>query len=198
MSDAEAAYRALDVMDFSRTGGFTAMRMLIQMVPFMNARIQGIDKVYRGAKDNPKAFVVRGSILMAASLALLARNWDDERYEELEEWDKDTYFHIWAGDDTALPSAQAFRDRGALFSTVPERFIRRIMGEENNRQTGEAMLRMVSDTFAMNPMPQAAMPFLEQYANYNFFTGRPVVGPGLDRSNAGGRRQRRQREILRG
>ena len=25
------------------------------------------------------------------------------------------------------------------------------------------------------------MPFLEQYANYNFFTGRPVVGPGLDK-----------------
>ena len=77
------------------------------MVPFMNARIQGLDKVYRGAKDNPKAFVVRGSILMAASLALLARNWDDERYEELEEWDKDTYFHILDRWRRTLPAAQS-------------------------------------------------------------------------------------------
>ena len=119
MSDAEAAYRALDVMDFSRTGGYTAMRMLIQMVPFMNARIQGLDKVYRGAKDNPKAFVVRGSILMAASLALLARNWDDERYEELEEWDKDTYYHIWAGDQH-YRLAQTFRNRRAILDNSGE------------------------------------------------------------------------------
>ncbi|MEI7282264.1 LPD38 domain-containing protein [Pectobacterium carotovorum] len=32
------------------------------------------------------------------SLALLALSWDDERYEELPDWDKDAYWHAWIGD----------------------------------------------------------------------------------------------------
>ena len=98
VSDAEAAYRALDLLDFKRMGSNEAMRWLIQTVPFMNARIQGLDKVYRGAKDNPKRFLLRGSMVMAASMALLAQNWGDEDYEALEEWDKDTYYHFFLDD----------------------------------------------------------------------------------------------------
>ena len=33
----------------------------------------------------------------------------------------------------------------------------------------------------MNPVPQAFMPLAEQITNYNVFTGRPIVGPSLDR-----------------
>ena len=95
VSDTEAAYRALDLVDFSRSGSNATMRWFVQVVPFMNARIQGLDKVYRGAKDNPKAFVLRGSMVMAATMALMAANWDDEDYQALEDWDKDTYYHFW-------------------------------------------------------------------------------------------------------
>ena len=179
VTDAEAAYRALDVLDFSRTGGFNTMRWLIQVVPFMNARIQGLDKVYRGAKDNPKAFVLRGSMIMGASLALLAHNWDDERYEELEEWDKDTYFHFWAdGQHYRLPKPFEI---GALFSTVPERLFRGLLGKDETRESAKATARMFTDTFAMNPIPHAFMPAIEQLTNHNLFTGRPIVGPALDR-----------------
>ena len=115
VSDTEAAYRALDVMDFARRGGFASFQWLIESVPFMNARIQGLDKVYRGAKDNPKTFILRGSMIMAASMALMAVNWDDERYEELQEWDKDTYYHFWI-DGQHLPPAEAVRDRRGILN----------------------------------------------------------------------------------
>ncbi|MEI7308699.1 LPD38 domain-containing protein [Pectobacterium carotovorum] len=28
----------------------------------------------------------------------MALSWDDERYEELPDWDKDAYWHVWIGD----------------------------------------------------------------------------------------------------
>ena len=84
----------------------------------MNARIQGLDKVYRGAKDNPKAFVLRGSMLMAASIALEMVNMGDERYEEVEDWDKDTYWHFWVdGQHYRLPKPFEI---GVLFATIPD------------------------------------------------------------------------------
>lgn len=175
----EAAYQALDIMDFSRRGGSVAMRTLIEMVPFMNARIQGLDRLYRGAKENPKGFMLRGSIIMAASLALLAENWDDERYEALEEWDKDTYYHFWI-DDEHFRLPKPF-EVGAIFSTIPERMFRYLMGRDEDKVAAGRALAMIRDTFAMNPTPQLLMPIAEEVANKSFFTGRPIIGMGLDR-----------------
>ena len=179
VSDFEAAYRGLDLADFSRTGGFETMKFFIRTVPFMNARIQGLDKVYRGAKENPKAFMLRGGLLMAGSLALLAHNWDDERYEQLEDWDKDMNFHFWVGDEhVVLPKPFEI---GALFATVPERFVRTLLGKDDTKKAGERLGRMFLDTFSMNPLPHAFMPAIEQWANKSLFTGRDIVGPSQER-----------------
>jgi hypothetical protein len=37
---------------------------------------------------------------------------------------------------------------------------------------------MVRDTFAMNPLPQAAKPLAERAMNFNTFTGRPIISRG--------------------
>ena len=178
-SKTEAAYQALDLMDFSMRGDFAAMRFLAETVPFLNARVQGLYRLYRGARDNPKAFWLRGSILMGASMALLAANWDDERYQELEDWDKDAYYHFWLGD-------QHFRmpkpfEVGAIFSTVPERMIRLLAEKDDGEKAAKRMLAMFADTFAMNPIPQLFKPMVEQWANRESFTGRPIVGQSLER-----------------
>jgi hypothetical protein len=44
----------------------------------------------------------------------------------------------------------------------------------------DSMKRGLLNTFAFNPIPQIAKPLVEYSANHNFFTGRPIVGQGME------------------
>jgi len=182
-SDAEAAYQALDLLDFAMRGDHAAMRHLTEAVPFLNARIQGLYRLQRGFAENPRTFLLRGAIITAATMALWAANEDDDRYKGLKDWDRDTYYHFWIGD-------QHFRlpkpfEVGVIFSTVPERIAALMAGNDQWKHTEAAASRAFFDTFAMNPTPQLFKPVIEQYANRNFFFDTPIVGQGLENLPAG-------------
>lgn len=173
-SVAEAAYQARDVLNFTMSGDYAAMRWLVATVPFMNARIQGLYRLWRGAKDNPRAFAMKGMGLMAATMALLLRNNDRKEYEELPEWDRDTYWHFFVGGEHfRLPKPF---EVGAIFATLPERMYRFGTARDGGDLVRERALAMVGETFAFNPIPQLAKPVIEQYANRSFFFGSPIVG----------------------
>ncbi len=175
----EAAYEAKDVMDFSMRGDWRAVQFLTQVVPFLGARIQGLHKLGRGFADNPKGFTIKGGAIMAASLLLYLYNRDDDRYKQLEEWDKDNYYHIWLGDEHfRLPKPF---EVGAIFGTLPERFTERFLDEHgNNKLLMERIRFMLTQTLAVD-FPQMVGPVIEQWANKSAFTGRPIVGQSLER-----------------
>ena len=183
---AEAVHQAQDILNFTQTGDFATMKFLIETVPFMNARVQGLDRLYRGAREDPKAFMVKGMMLAAASMAIVAANWDDEEYDELPEWDKDTYWHFFLGEkDKNGRSEYHFRlpkpfEVGAIFATIPERIARAVAGKDDAKTSAEAAGRMIGDTFALNPIPQLFKPMAEQYMDKMFFTGSPIVGRALE------------------
>lgn len=171
---AEAAYQARDVLNFSMAGNFGAMRWLTQSVPFLNARVQGLYRLYRGARDNKRAFFIKGLMLSAATMALALTNADDDEYEELPEWDKDTYWHLFVGGEHfRIPKPF---EVGALFSTIPERLFRTATGRDSSGLLVDRIAQMALDTFAFNPVPQLVKPIIEQYANRSMFTGSPIVG----------------------
>lgn len=171
---AEAAYQARDTLNFSMSGDYGAMRWLTQSVPFLNARVQGLYRLYRGARDNKRAFFIKGTMLMAATMVLALRNNDREEYEELPEWDKDTYWHLFVGDEHfRIPKPF---EVGAMFATTPERMWRTLSGRDSGRLLFERIATMMMDTFAFNPTPQLIKPVIEQYANRSMFTGSPIVG----------------------
>lgn len=173
-SVAEAAYQARDVLNFSMAGNFGAMRWLVQSVPFLNARVQGLYRLYRGARDNKRGFFMKGAMLTAATMALALANEDDDEYEELPEWDKDTYWHLFVGGEHwRIPKPF---EVGALFSTIPERLYRTAAGRDSTSVLADRMFQMFADTFAFNPVPQLVKPIIEQYANRSMFTGSPIVG----------------------
>ena len=173
-SVAEAAYQARDVLNFSMRGDYAAMRWLTETVPFMNARVQGLYRLYRGARDNRQAFMIKGSMILAATMALALSNQDNPEYEELPEWDKDMYWHFFVGGEHfRLPKPF---EVGAMFATVPERAWRGLTGRDSGKLVWDRLFAMVADTFAFNPTPQFVKPIIEQYANRSFFTGSPIVG----------------------
>lgn len=179
---AQAVAEAQDLLNFTMRGDFAAVRFLTEVVPFMNARLQGLYKLGRAAGHNPKAMLLRGALLMAATLALMGANWDDDEYWDLEEWDRDTYYHVKIG--KAWWRIPKPFEVGAVFSTIPER-LAGLKKEGRPDLFAKSMLRMIEDTFAMNPVPQISKPILEQYANKNSFTGRPIVSRGLENLQPG-------------
>ncbi|BBQ53952.1 hypothetical protein WP2S18C03_30330 [Aeromonas veronii] len=174
-SHAQAAFESKDLMDFSMLGASRTMQVMTQLLPFFNARAQGLGKLSRELRDNPRAIAKRAGMITAASLALLASNWDDERYEELPDWDKDANWHFFVGD-------QHFRipkpfEIGVLFGTIPERMVRAMGDKDTGAQFGKAVARAIGDTFALNPTPQIVKPLVEATFNYDTFRGGPIDGP---------------------
>lgn len=168
-SHAQAAFEARDLMDFSMLGASRTMQTMVMLLPFFNARVQGLGKLGRELRDNPRGIAKRAGMITAASLALLALNWDDERYESLPDWDKDGHWHFWFGDEHwRIPKPF---EVGILFGTIPERMARAMGDKDTGAQFGKAMARAFMETFEFNPIPQIAMPMTEAYINYDFFRG---------------------------
>lgn len=184
----EAAFQALDIMDFSMRGDSKVVQFLIGTIPFLNARMQGLYRLGRGMKEKPKAFMLRGGLITAATMLLYSMNSDDDRYDDLPEWEKDAYYHIFLDKifpAEALEAAGIKADEvhvrmpkpfevGALFSTIPERATRLAQGKDDISKYGDRMWSMVRDTFAVD-LPQFVKPLAEQWANEVTFTGSPIV-----------------------
>ena len=178
-STIEQAFEAKDLMDFSMRGDYVAMQLLAETVPFMSARIQGLHRLGRGLAEDPRNFALKGSMITMAALALWFRNKDDERYKELEEWDRDTYFHFFVGDEHfRLPKPF---EVGMIFGTVPERMADSLSGERGWDVFFERLAWNTKETLSMTPIPQTIAPMVEQWANKSTFTGRPIVGLRLTR-----------------
>lgn len=171
-SKAQAAFDAKDQMDFSMLGASRALQWLTAVLPFFNARIQGLGKLSREFKDNPAGVAKRGGYIVAGTMALLASNWDRKEYEELPDWDKDMHWHVWLGE-------QHFRipkpfEVGVIFGTIPERAVRAMGDKDTGAEFGKAVVRAMAETFALNPIPQAVNPIAEVAFNYDIFKGRAI------------------------
>ncbi len=173
-SHLQAAFDAKDLMDFSMRGDFAAIQFLTQTVPFLGARIQGLQRLGKGAMENPRAFMVKGGIIALASVLLYLYNRDDDRFKELEEFDKDNYFHFFiAGKHYRLPKPF---EVGAVFGTIPERLTELAIEKgHDGKLFAERMLAMLTQTFAVG-LPQIMNEPMQQWANKDFFTDRPIVG----------------------
>ncbi len=201
LSHLQASFEARDLMDFSMQGSFGAFRYLTQVVPFMNARIQGLYKLGRDGilptsrvfynsltgkeidlddKKKAQAFSIITSAVCLASLALYGAFKDDEEFQKRSDWDRDNFWWIrLPGMEAALRIPKPF-EIGAL-GTIAERTAEQIFdADSEGKQFTNALTRMMFDTFAMNPMPQIIKPVVDLYANKDSFTGAPIETAGME------------------
>jgi hypothetical protein len=174
-SHAQAAFESKDLMDFSMLGAARGIQGAAMVLPFFNARLQGLGKLTRELRDNPREIAKRAGMITAMSLGLLASNWDDERYEELPDWDKDANWYFFVGDQHwRIPKPFEI---GVIFGTIPERMVRALGDKDTGAQFGKAVARAIGDTFALNPTPQIVKPMVEAAFNYDSFRGGPIDSP---------------------
>lgn len=192
---AEASFMARDLMDFSMGGSAPVVRFLTQSVPFLNARLQGLYKLGRSAKEDPRRFATVAMAVSLASLGLLAAYADDEDWKRREDWDRDSYWWFKVG-ETAYRIPKPF-EVGAI-GTLAERTAEAMFSEEmDSKRFMERISHMVSQTFAFDPVPQAFKPLLDIYANKDSFTGRAIESLADQRLRPEDRYNERTSEVAR-
>ena len=198
----QASFYARDLLDFSMQGAWPAFRLAAQTIPFLNARVQGLYKLGRDgvvptsrvlyntltgkeidANDAQKArsfSYTTGAVALASMLLYLAFK-DDEEYQKREQWDRDNFWWIrLPGMDFAFRIPKPF-EIGA-FGTMAERVLEQIVDKDvEGKAFGDSVFRMLTDTFAMNPIPQVVRPLMDIYANKDSFTGAPIESAGMER-----------------
>jgi hypothetical protein len=68
---------------------------------------------------------------------------------------------------------------GVLFKVIPERIMAYTFGNDTGKDFAKSMGRALTSTFGVQP-PQAVLPLLEVKTNYSFYTGRPIIGQGME------------------
>ena len=201
-SHLEASFQARDLLDFSMQGSWPAVRMLTQVVPFLNARVQGLYKLGRDGitptsrviynsitgkpiditdKQKAQQFSIVSGAVVLASLMLYMSFKDDEEWKKREQWDRDNFWWFkMPGMDAAIRIPKPF-EIGAI-GTFAERIAEQMMDEgAEGKVFAKSLSRMLTDTFAINPIPQAFKPLVDLYANKDSFTGAPIETAGMER-----------------
>lgn len=175
-------FEARDHLDFTRTGAWPAVRAITQSVPFINARMQGLDKLARSGMDEKQRFqfaaVVTSYAMASIALYLLMK--DDDDYKDAEEWERDSYhlFKLPFSDDVMYRLPRPF-EVGAIAS-LAERVVEQMVDDDvNGKIFAERLLHTITQTFAINPIPQALMPALEVAMDKSVFTGNSIEGMAL-------------------
>jgi hypothetical protein len=187
-----AAHRAMDIINWQKHGTSGKLRILSQIVPFMNAYIQGMDVLIgamRGeaisgkAKKEAQYLFLQTAMKITALSALYAMLVsDDEEYQKLDDRTKIRSFII-PGVGFKIPvSAEV----ALLTKAVPELGWQYITREgtaspmDATKLRNELGVAVLDGLLGPNLLPQIARPTLEAVTNYNFLTGSPLVGRGLE------------------
>jgi len=176
--EAQWLFESKDLMDYSRRGNFAALIFLTDVMPFLNARIQGLDKLGR-AWNTDKGIVTKKVAMIAAFSVFLAMlNDDDDDYQELPDWEKDAYWHVFPpgqdGKKTHVRIPKPF-EIGFIAGTMPERMYRAwVSKSQPNEKVIWALQHGIRETLNINLYPQIILPVAELKANRHFYFDQPI------------------------
>ena len=181
-NEAQALYEALEVLNFNRRGAGAEVRLLTALIPFLNARIQGLDVLYRASFNkntaNPdasrKAFIVKSSLIVGATALYTILMKDTDCYKNATPEARDLNWFVpnpFGGPCAKIPIPF---EVGSIFKVAPERLIQYGLGNDLGRDVEESIWRNLRSTFQVD-VPQFVKPILEVTYNKSAFTGREIV-----------------------
>ena len=183
-NEADAAFRAQEIMNFRKRGNSDVLRIASILVPFLNGRIQGLDVAARAfSLQNLPYTVAKGSILMGAALAMQGMIFSDDevRDEYLQQPDyvRQASFLIplkflGLADKGFLAIPKPF-EMGMIFQTVPEMMFQAFQGVKEDRSVAKTLYDYTANTLGFTPIPVAVAPMMELLANRSNLTGQQIV-----------------------
>jgi hypothetical protein len=175
-------------VNFARGGDITKA-VDRNFAPYLNAGLQGLDKLVRSFSTPRSAFLTlaRGGVMVFAPTVLMAiLNRDDEDYDALTNQIKDNYYCIPYGDghkDGVIGNGKFIRlpksrELGFLLSTLPERIYRAAQGEDGAfKGVGRSALTAYLPN---NPMTSNILsPVTSNLAKNETFSGAAIEPQGM-------------------
>ena len=178
-NEAEALHRALEVMNFNRKGSSAVVRIMTAAIPFLNARMQGLDVLYRAFKGDMsyneqlkirEKLFQRGMLLAIGTMAYAAAMQDDEAYKRAKPEERyGNWFVYVPGVSEPLRIPIPF-ELGYLFKALPEAVYNLAAGDEKASDAVKGIGKLLgqSNPFAL---PQAVKPLTEVVLGSSFFGG---------------------------
>jgi hypothetical protein len=194
----EAAFQSRDItIDFAKSGN--SMKTLNAVIPFLNAGVQGTEKMLRIFKNNPKEAII-GATMLASTPALMLHlhNRELEDYKDIPQFEKDTNWIILARDRT---QAEKLNGEPLVGIKIPKPFFIRPIAnttgafldyvDQTNPQTLTEFLANTLEEVSPVGIPFTGRFFsgvtpplfqagLESVTNKNLFTGFPIVPRSLE------------------
>ncbi len=188
-NEAEAIYQALEVLNFTRRGNNKAFQTYQQMTMFLNPRLQGLDVFYRGLTGrygigkglSPSQRAKSVWLRLATIIAMMPGYYflvrDSEEYKEAPDEVKDNYLiipgskKITGGFPLVIPKPF---EVGLISMTIPERLTSYFADDVAGEDVANRIKKMTRHTFSLT-LPTAVDPLVENFANYDLFTGRQIV-----------------------
>lgn len=174
LSMEEAARAAREVtLDFSRSGRIG--EQVNQVVPFFNACLQGGDKMVRLFREDFVGTSLKVfKYIMLPSLLIMAMNWDEDWYKDLDPDVKNNYWCL--GRNIRIPKPQ---EAGVLFGSGIEALFQQAADKDKDAVSN--FLKAFSSNMIPGIVPTLFLPILEWQANYSYFKGRQLVGSKYQR-----------------
>ena len=203
-AQSEAAYQALEIINFGRRGQDPLFRVITSAIPFLNARVQGLDVLYRSAtgkysaveklQANESLKDVQGRILRKAALnaSLLTSITllyylmvhDTDEYKNLKREVRDDNWIVPTPFDYSIKIPIPF-EVGMLFKAIPERVFDLTLGDDafTQKSLDEAITSTTRQLETSLNLPflesglgiQAIKPIVEALSNRNSYTGQDIV-----------------------
>ena len=194
LSDMEATLASLEAMNFSKRGTSPSFYLLNQMVPFLNAQIQGLDVLYKAfAGKMPfseklkikEKLLKRGAMMAGMTMAYTALMYDDDSYKNATPQERiGNWFVKLPGMDEPVRVPIPF-EIGGIFKMLPEMLYSTAFEDKKLGDAAKEIAVYSLNQFVPSVMPTIAKPFVELPANYSFFTGKPIEGARLQKLEPG-------------
>ena len=173
------AFESRNLLDYAKRGSLG--QNINRLVPFWNARVQGLTRLYEAFRDQPgRTSAMIGAYIVIPTLGFYMLNKDDPDYKEEPDWIKQNYWYFKIG-DKPYRFPKPF-EVGTLVSSVIEKTLDWVRTNEP-----QEFARFAKDFFFNNakgfyPIPTSVRPFIENYANWSFFRDAPLVPKSLDKN----------------
>jgi len=194
LGEAAAIETARKLLNRSLTPGWKSIRIARALIPFLQPRLAGLDALSQSTRAalGGKGYMVTpaqasrikarvlGMSIATVALGILNRTANREKFDKLEDWQKRTYWAIpfggAMGHDFLMPPKPF---ELSILANLADTAVGLFFGEDKGDLMHflEQNATGVGQSLEVNPVPQALMPLVEDFANRSFFTDRPIVTP---------------------
>jgi|DEB0MinimDraft_6_1074348.scaffolds.fasta_scaffold04917_2 hypothetical protein len=172
-------FEARNLLDYAKRGSLG--QNINRLVPFWNARVQGLTRLYEAFRDQPgRTTAMVGAYVAVPTIGFYMLNYNDKDYKEEPDWIKQNYYYFKIN-DKPYRFPKPF-EVGTLVSSVIEKTLDWVRTNEPQEFGKFAKDFFFNNAKGFYPIPTVVRPLAENAMNYSFFRDAPVVPRSLDKN----------------